>query len=59
MLLVLYKDNLMEKDAKIQIRIDSKTKQWLKDYANDKNLTISRIFVDFVEWLKNRETKNG
>ena len=49
----------MEKDTKIQIRIQSETKQWLKDYAKDKNLTISKIFVDFVEWLKEKETKNG
>lgn len=49
----------MEKDTKIQIRIKSSTKKWLKDYASDKNITISKIFVDFVEWLKDKETKNG
>ena len=49
----------MEKDTKIQIRIQSETKKWLKDYAKRKNLTISKIFVDFVEWLKDKETKNG
>ena len=54
----MYKDNSMEKDAKIQIRINSKTKEWLKDYAKQKDLTISKIFVDFVKWLKERETKN-
>ena len=51
--------SLMEKDAKIQIRIDSATKAWLKEYATRNNLTISRIFVDFVKWLKTREEKNG
>ena len=49
----------MEKDTKIQIRIQSDTKQWLKEYAKRKNLTISKIFVDFVEWLQDKETKNG
>ena len=49
----------MEKDAKIQIRIDSATKAWLKEYAGKNNLTISRIFIDFVKWLKAREDKNG
>lgn len=45
----------MDKDAKIQIRIKSESKQWLKDYANNNNVTISKIFVDFIEWLKKRE----
>lgn len=45
----------MEKDAKIQIRIDSDTKKWLKDYATNNNVTISKIFVDFVKWLRKRE----
>ncbi len=49
----------MEKDTKIQIRIQSDTKKWLKKYAKSKDLTISKIFVDFVEWLKDKETKNG
>lgn len=50
----------MNKDTKIQIRIKSETKQWLKDYAARNNITISRIFVDFVEWLKKREdSKNA
>lgn len=50
----------MDKDTKIQIRIESSTKDWLKTYAKKKNITISKIFVDFVEWLKEREdAKNG
>ena len=49
----------MEKDAKIQIRINSESKKWLKEYAINNNITISRIFIDFIEWLKKREeTKN-
>ena len=57
--LVLSKASSMNKDTKIQIRIKSDTKKWLKEYAKDKNITISKIFVDFVEWLKQREsTKN-
>ncbi len=45
----------MEKDTKIQIRIDSDTKKWLKDYASKNSVTISKIFVDFVNWLRKRE----
>lgn len=45
----------MMKDSKIQIRIKSDTKEWLKEYAKRNNVTISRIFVDFVDWLKKRE----
>jgi hypothetical protein len=45
----------MEKDAKIQIRIDSESKVWLKKYADSNKVTISRIFVDFIDWLKKRE----
>ena len=45
----------MDKNAKIQIRIDSKSKQWLKDYASNNSVTISKIFVDFIDWLKKRE----
>ena len=49
----------MNKDTKIQIRIKSETKQWLKDYAKRKDITISKIFVDFVEWLKEKETSKS
>ena len=50
----------MDKDTKIQIRINSETKQWLKKYAADNKVTISKIFVDFVDWLKTREeAKHG
>lgn len=50
----------MDKDAKIQIRISSTTKKWLKQYATDNNVTISKIFTDFIDWLKKREeAKNG
>jgi len=45
----------MDKDTKIQIRIDSDTKQWLKEYASNNKVTISKIFVDFIDWLKKRE----
>lgn len=43
------------KDEKIQIRIAAKDKKWLKEYVSKKNLTMSKVFVDFVEWLKNKE----
>jgi len=50
----------MDKDTKIQIRINSDTKKWLKDYAASNKVTISKMFVDFVDWLKSREeAKNG
>lgn len=49
----------MNKDTKVQIRIKSDTKQWLKDYAKRKNITISKIFVDFVEWLKEKEASKS
>lgn len=48
---------MSNKDTKIQIRIESDKKAWLKDYAERKGLTISSIFVDFIEWLKTREEK--
>ena len=51
----LLRGNSMEKDAKIQIRIDSESKVWLKKYADSNKVTISRIFVDFIDWLKKRE----
>lgn len=48
---------MSNKDTKIQIRIESDKKAWLKEYAKAKGLTVSSIFVDFIEWLKQREDK--
>jgi len=51
---------VMDKDAKIQIRVNSAEKQWLKAYAKKHNITISKMFIDFISWLKNREeSKDG
>ena len=48
----------MAKDTKIQIRIDSDRKEWLKKYAEDKEITITQMFIDFIDWLKEKGTND-
>jgi hypothetical protein len=45
----------MRKDDRIQVRIDPNRKEFLREYAERKDVTISKIFMDFVDWLIRRE----
>ncbi len=48
----------MPKTERIQVRIDKAKKEWLIAYAKRKKITISRIFVDFTDWLRSREEQS-
>lgn len=45
----------MAKDDRIQVRVDSERKLWLLRYAKSKKLTVSKMFIDFIDWLRHRE----
>lgn len=42
------------KDDRIIIRVDSVRKKFIKEYATNKNLTVSKIFRDWIDWLRQR-----
>lgn len=42
---------------KITIRIDEDTKAWLKEYAYQNRTTLSEIVREYLEILKNKESK--
>lgn len=46
------------KDDRIIVRVDSVRKKFIKDYAETKNLTVSKIFRDWIDWLQERTLKN-
>ena len=45
----------MAKTDRIQVRVDEDRKEWLLSYAKKRDLTVSRIFIDFIDWLRKRE----
>ena len=47
----------MSKQERIQIRVDEERKQWLMQYAKDKSITVSKMFIDFIDWLKKKEDR--
>ena len=42
------------KNDRIIVRVDSSRKQFIKDYAQAKDLTVSKIFRDWIDWLQKR-----
>lgn len=46
------------KDDRIIVRVDSVRKKFIKDYATARNLTVSKIFRDWIDWLQERTLKN-
>jgi antitoxin component of RelBE/YafQ-DinJ toxin-antitoxin module len=50
-----FRGKTMAKTDRIQVRVDEERKKWLNDYTKKKNITISRVFRDFIDWLRSRE----
>lgn len=48
----------MQQDSRIIIRVDSVRKKFIQDYAKAKDLTVSRIFRDWIDWLQQRAKKD-
>lgn len=46
------------KDDRIIVRVDSVRKKFIKNYAENKNLTVSKIFRDWIDWLQERTLKH-
>lgn len=44
-------------DSQITIRIDSDLKNWLKEYAYQNRISVSDIVREYLEILKNKESK--
>lgn len=44
-------------DSQITIRIDSDLKNWLKEYAYQNRTSVSDIVREYLEILKNKESK--
>lgn len=44
-------------DSQITIRIDSDLKEWLKEYAYQNRTSVSDIVREYLEILKNKESK--
>ena len=42
---------------KITVRIDEDTKEWLKEYAYQNRTTLSEIIREYLEILRNKESK--
>ncbi len=47
----------MKKEERLQVRVDAKQLEFLKEYAARRNITISRMMRDFIDWLIKRDTK--
>lgn len=44
-------------DSQITIRIDSDLKDWLKEYAYQNRTSISDVVREYLEQLRNKESK--
>ena len=44
-------------DSQITIRIDNDLKNWLKEYAYQNRTSVSDIVREYLEILKNKESK--
>jgi hypothetical protein len=44
-----------KKEDRIQVRIDAERKQFLHDYASRKKITVTQMFIDFIDWLRRRD----
>lgn len=48
----------MKKDSRIQFRCEEDDKTFLKNYAKKHNLALSKIFRDFINWLRKRDEQS-
>jgi hypothetical protein len=44
-----------KKENRIQVRIDTERKDFLQDYAARKKITVTQMFIDFIDWLRRRD----
>ena len=49
----------MRKEERLQIRVEAEQMEFLRAYAARRNITISRMVRDFIDWLKRREDHEG
>lgn len=50
----------MRKTERLQIRLTEEQAEFIKHYSVSKNITISQMMRDFINWLKKKEEKvNG
>ena len=47
----------MKKEARLQIRVSPRQMEFLREYSSSKNITISRMIRDFIDWLSSKESK--
>jgi len=45
----------MKKEERLQIRVESEQLEFLRTYASKKNITISKMVRDFIDWLMRRD----
>ena len=46
---------MTNKTDRLQIRVSPEQAQFLRKYADDKDVTISQMIRDFIAWLERRE----
>jgi len=47
------------KNRRLQIRVEPRHMEFLKEYSSKKNITISRMMRDFIDWLIRRESEGS
>lgn len=49
----------MKKGERLQIRVTADQARFLKSYSASKNITISQMMRDFIDWLQRREQEKA
>jgi hypothetical protein len=50
---------MKKKDERLQIRVEPKQMKFLRDYSSRRNITISKMMRDFIDWLMRRDQQEG
>lgn len=45
----------MKKDERLQVRVSAEQAEFLREYSASRNITISQMMRDFINWLLRRE----
>ena len=49
----------MKKEERLQIRVEAKQLKFLREYSEKKNITISVMVRDFIDWLMKKERRDN
>jgi hypothetical protein len=48
----------MSKTSRVNMRVPTALLDWFKEYAKSRNTTVTRLFIDRIVQLKEKDTRN-